>query len=83
VAVLERAPWGGRDAAPIVRDMFDAWARAQHLPDTPLPGDILPAWAPLSLPAGAASTASVPPAVDLSHMGSVLERTATTVGGAP
>ncbi|EQD78607.1 Penicillin-binding protein, transpeptidase domain protein, partial [mine drainage metagenome] len=74
VAVLERAAWGGRDAAPIVRDMFDAWARLRHLPDTPLPGDTLPAWAPLSLPAGTASSAPVTPAVDLPHASSVLNR---------
>ena len=84
VAILERAAWGGRDAAPIVRDMFDAWARLRHLPDTPLPGDILPPWAPLSAPAGAASSAPVPPAADLPHAGSVLNRAAATVvGGAP
>ncbi len=71
VAVLERAAWGGRDAAPIVRDMFDAWARQRRLPDVPLPGDVLPAYAPLSLPPGQALP-PVPAASSLAPAGSVL-----------
>ncbi len=82
VAVLERAAWGGRDAAPIVRDMFDAWARQRHLPDIQLPGDVLPAYAPLSLPPGQTLPA-VPPATALPHSGSVLSRPAAVTSTPP
>ncbi len=73
VAVLDHAAWGGRDSAPIVRDMFDAWAFQRHLPDKPLPGDILPPWAPMGLPPGA-SLPPAPPASTLPHATSVLDR---------
>ena len=82
VAVLERAAWGGRDAAPIVRDMFDAWARQRHLPDILLPGDVLPAYAPLSLPPGQTLPA-VPPATALPPSDSVLSRPAAVTSVPP
>ena len=75
VAVLERAAWGGRDAAPIVRDVFNAWAKQRHLPFIPLPGDVLPAYAPLALPPGQVLP-PVPPARSLPAEGSVLDHPA-------
>ncbi len=41
VAILGSAAWGGQDAAPIVRKIFDAWAQQRGLPDHTLRGDYL------------------------------------------
>lgn len=66
--VLEAGAWGGKDAGPIVRRIFDAWLATQPNPppDTPLPTvNGLPVLGPVSAPAStrsAASPALPPPA---------------------